>query len=162
MSYRYATVALNELLIVTRTGEHGFRTCAERVGSPSLRVLFAAIADRHQSAATELRELIDRIGGDAGSRCLLPGAARRGWVNLPVALTLNDDGALVDECGRGEDHALEVYRNALDDHLPEFVRHVVLRQFEELMNDRQLIRVLAGEPGAGGTVIASYGDHAQQ
>lgn len=161
MSYRYAIVALNELLIVTRSGERGFRTCAEHAGSPSLRKLFSAIADRHQGAAAELRELIYRVGGDPFVRYVIPGAARRGWVNLNSALALNDDGALVDECERGEDHALEVYRNALDDHLPEFVRQVVLRQFEDVMNDRQQIRLLPNEPRAAGTVVASYGDYTQ-
>jgi uncharacterized protein (TIGR02284 family) len=79
-----------------------------------------------------------------------------------AALALNDDGALVDECERGEDHALEVYRNALDDHLPEFVRQVVLRQFETLMNDRHRIRLLASEPCADLAVVASYGEPARQ
>jgi len=162
MSHRFSSVALNELLSVTRTGERGFRTCAQHVASPSLRELFSAIADRRRRAAAELRELIDRCGGDPGVRCVIPGAARRGWTNLHAALTLNDDGALVDECERGEDHALEVYRNALDDHLPEYVRQVVLRQFEDLMNDRQQIRMVPGEPPAGGTVVTSYGEHARQ
>ncbi len=89
-------------------------------------------------------------------------ATRRGWMNLHVALTQNTDEALVDECEHGEDHALEVYRNALDDHLPEFVRQVVLRQFEGLMSDHDQIRVLRSEPLQGGTVAASTGGHARQ
>ena len=88
--------------------------------------------------------------------------ARRGWVTLPATLTQNNDDSLVDECERGEDHALEVYRNALDDHLPEFVRQVVLRQFEGLMSDHDQIRVLRSDPLQGGTVAASTGGHARQ
>ena len=76
-------------------------------------------------------------------------------------MTQNADDALVDECEHGEDHALEVYRNALDDHLPEFVRQVVLRQFEDLMSDYEQIRFLRSDPLKGGLVAASTGGHAR-
>ena len=89
-------------------------------------------------------------------------ASRRGWMTLPVSLTQNNDEALVEECERGEDHALEVYRNALDDHLPEFVRQVVLRQFEDLMSDHDQIRVPRSDVLQGGVVAASTGGHARQ
>lgn len=161
MTYCHSIVPLSELLIVTRGGERGLRTCAHSARSESLRRRLTVLADRYQAAVAELRDLLDRLGGDPGIRCVIPGALSRGWVNLQTAVTPGDDGVLVDECERAEDHALEVYRNALDDHLPEFVRQVVLRQFEDLMNDRQ-IRLLSGEPRAGGAVVASYGDHVQQ
>jgi len=87
---------------------------------------------------------------------------RRAWASLSGTLTQNNDEALVDECERGEVHGLEVYRNALDDHLPEFVRQVVLRQFEGLMTDHDEIRVLRSDPLQGGVVAASTGGHARQ
>jgi uncharacterized protein (TIGR02284 family) len=87
--------------------------------------------------------------------------ARRGWMNLHAALTRNHDDALVDECEHGEDHALEVYRNALDDHLPEFVRQVVLRQFEGMMSDHDQFRLLRSDPLQGGMLAASTGGDAR-
>jgi uncharacterized protein (TIGR02284 family) len=76
-------------------------------------------------------------------------------------MTQNTDEALVDECEHGEDHALEVYRNALDDHLPEFVRQVVLDQFESMMSDHDQIRFLRTDPLQGGLVAASTGGDAR-
>ncbi|HZO21133.1 MAG TPA: PA2169 family four-helix-bundle protein [Steroidobacteraceae bacterium] len=160
-SYRHATVALGELLRITRDGEQGLRMCAIRAESGSLRTLFTAMADRYRSAAAELHELIGRIGGDPSMRCVIPGAARRGWVGLHESLALTDDRALIDDCERAEDHALEVYRNALDDHLPEFVRQAVLQQFEGLMQDHHRIRLLGREPHPTGAVVVSYGGHTQ-
>ena len=162
MNYRYTIVTLSELLAVTRDGEHGFVTCAEHARSDSLRRLFITRATRHAVAAAELRGLIGQLGGDPAIGGKICSATRRGWVSLPGSLTQNNDEALVDECERGEDHALEVYRNALDDHLPEFVRQVVLRQFEGLMSDHDEIRVLRGDPLQGGVVAASTGGHARQ
>jgi uncharacterized protein (TIGR02284 family) len=162
MNYRYTIVTLSELLAVTRNGEHGFITCAEHAHADSLKKMFAAGASRHASAAGELRELIAQLGGDPSMRGKILGANRRGWMNLHAALTQNNDDALVDECEHGEDHALEVYRNALDDHLPEFVRQVVLRQFEGMMRDHDQIRFLRSDPLQGGVVAASAGGDARQ
>jgi uncharacterized protein (TIGR02284 family) len=162
MNYRYTIVTLSELLAVTREGEHGFDTCAENARAAALKKLFVSRARRHAAAATELRELIAQLGGDPSIRGKILSTTRRGWTNLHAALTRNNDDALVDECEHGEDHALEVYRNALDDHLPEFVRQVVLRQFEGLMSDHDQIRVLRTETPQGGTVAASTGGDARQ
>lgn len=162
MNYRYTIVTLSELLAVTRDGENGFATCAEHARSESLRQVFMSRASRHAVAAAELRGLIGQLGGDPAIRGKIVSTTRRGWASLPATLTQNNDDALVDECERGEDHALEVYRNALDDHLPEFVRQVVLRQFEGLMSDHDEIRVLRSDPLQGGLMAASTGGHARQ
>jgi uncharacterized protein (TIGR02284 family) len=162
MNYRYTIVTLCELLTVTRNGERGFLTCAENARSDALKKMFVISASRHATAASELRELIEQLGGDPSVRGTILGADRRGWMNLHAALTQNNDDALVDECEHGEDHALEVYRNALDDHLPEFVRQVVLRQFEGMMTDHNQIRFLRSDPLQGGVVAASAGGDARQ
>lgn len=162
MNHRYTIVTLCELLAVTRDGENGFATCAAQVRSDSLRQLFWTRAGRHAIAAVQLRGLIGRLGGDPAMQGKIVSTSRRGWVSLPSTLAQSTDEALVDECERGEDHALEVYRNALDDHLPEFVRQVVLRQFEDLMSDHDAIRALESDPLQGGVVAASTGGHARQ
>jgi len=162
MNYRYTIVTLSELLAVTRNGEHGFLTCAEHARAEALRKLFATGARRHASAAAQLRELIARLGGEPAMHDRILSATRRGWVNLHAALTQSNDEALVDACEHGEDHALEVYRNALDDHLPEFVRQVLLRQFEDMMSDHDQIRFLRSDPLQGGLVAASTGGDARQ
>jgi uncharacterized protein (TIGR02284 family) len=158
---RYVIATLSELLAVTREGERGCSVCAEHARDESLKRLFLARASRRAATAAELRDLICQLGGDHTAQGTVRGANRRGWANLRSALSLNDDDALVDECERGEDHALEVYRNALDDHLPELVREVVLMQFEGMMDDHDQIRILRNEPPRG-IVVASGGGNARQ
>jgi uncharacterized protein (TIGR02284 family) len=161
MNYRYTIATLSELLAVVRSGEHGFTECARHAHADALKKLFAGRASRHAAAARELCELIAQLGADPAACGKIRGATRRGWANLHAALTQNTDAALFDECEHGEDHALEVYRNALDDHLPEFVRQVVLRQFEGMMSDYEQIRVLRSDPLQGGRVAASTGGDAR-
>lgn len=161
MNYRYTIVTLTELLTVTRDGAHGFTCCLEHARSAELRRMFDARACRNATVAAELSELIAQLGGDPAARTKFIGSARRGWANLNTALAQNTDDALLEECEHGEDHALEVYRNALDDHLPERIRLVVLRQFEDMMSDHDQIRFLRGDPLQGGLVAASTGGDAR-
>jgi uncharacterized protein (TIGR02284 family) len=161
MNDRYIIATLSELLSVVRSGEHGFMACAEHAHADELKKLFVSRASRHAAAARELRELIAGLGADPAACGMMRGPTRRGWVNLLAALTQNTDEALVAECEHGEDYALEVYRNALDDHLPELVRQVVLRQFEGMMNDHDQIRFLHSDPLQGGLVAASTGGGAR-
>jgi uncharacterized protein (TIGR02284 family) len=159
MNDRYTIATLSELLSVARGAERGFTACAEHAHADALKKLFVSRASRRAAAAWELSELVERLGGDPATG-RTRGATPRGWVNLHAALTQNTDEALVAECEHGEDHALEVYRNALDDHLPEFVRQVVLRQFEGMMSDHDQIRFLGSDPLQGGLVAASTGGSA--
>jgi uncharacterized protein (TIGR02284 family) len=162
MNYRYTIVTLGELLAVTRDGEQGFGACAEHAHSEELRQLFAARAAWCAMAAGELRKLIGTLGGDPGMHGMILIAARDAWLDLRAALSLNDDDVLLDQCERGDDHALEVYRNALDDHLPEFVRQVISRQFEDVMGSHDRIGALRNEPPGGGAFVASLGGYVQQ
>ncbi len=161
MKYRYTIATLAELLTVTRDGEQGFTLCMEHARNDQLKRMFASRARRNAAAAAELSELIAQLGGDPAVRIKIVGATCRGWVNLQASLTQNADEALMDVCEHGEDHALEVYRNALDDHLPELVRSVILRQFEDMMSDYDQIRFLRGDPLQGGLVAASTGGDAR-
>jgi hypothetical protein len=47
----------------------------------------------------------------------------------------------------------------LDDHLPEIVRQVVLRQFEGMMSDHE--QILRSDPLQGGLIAASTGGDAR-
>jgi uncharacterized protein (TIGR02284 family) len=162
MKHRFTIVTLGELLVVTENGESGYTTCAQHTREESLKQVFVSRARRLAGAAAELRALIAQLGGDPAIRARVPGADDRGWVNLEAMLALNDDDSLVGACEHGEDHALEVYRNALDDPLPDFVRHMVLRQFEDLMSEHDQIRIHRNEPPPGGGVVAGGGGHARQ
>jgi uncharacterized protein (TIGR02284 family) len=162
MNHRFTIATVCELLAVREAGERGFAACADRARDSFLKRAFTERARRHLEAAAELRDLIIRLGGDPTVPARALGAGHRGWARLHAALRREDDTALVDECERGDDYTLEVYRNALDDHLPEFVRHRVLLHFEELMSVHDRIRFLPGEQLTGGGLgVAGSGEHAR-
>jgi uncharacterized protein (TIGR02284 family) len=141
---------LNELIIVSRDGEKGFRTCADHVRDSRLRALFLDRAQACAQAAEELQSIVLELGGEPAHDGSAFGAMHRRWLDVRAIFSSDDDATIVAECERGEDYALEPYRNALDDHLPDFVRRIVLQQFEGVMNNHDRIRILGSEKSARG------------
>ncbi len=161
MNHHFAIATLSELLAVTRESETGFSACARSAQDRGLASALRARASRQAAAAAQISDLIDRLGGDPRERPRVIGASRRAWTDLESVVRLNDDDALLAQCEHGEDHALEIYRNALDDHLPDFVQQVIQRQFEDLVSEHDRIRDLRGEPLPGGGASPSTGGHAR-
>jgi uncharacterized protein (TIGR02284 family) len=146
---------LNELIVVSRDGEKGFRTCAEHVRSNVLKALFIERARACASAVEELQAVVRELGGEPAKDSSTFGALHRRWLDVRATFSSADDATIVAECERGEDYALETYRNALDDHLPDFVRRIVLQQFEGVMNNYEQIRILGSETLARGYAAAA-------
>ena len=133
---------LNTLIETCKDGEYGFKTCAEQVKSAQLRTLFTERAQSCRSGATELQAQVSRLGGKPETDSSASGTLHRGWVNLKGALTGGNDQAILDECERGEDAALERYRDAIKEPLPSDVAEIVQRQYEGVKRNHDQIRNL--------------------
>ena len=70
------------------------------------------------------------------------GALHRGWINLKSALSGGNDHAILAECERGEDSAVDEYQKALSDGLSAPVREIVARQYTEIKATHDRIRDL--------------------
>jgi uncharacterized protein (TIGR02284 family) len=136
---------LNKLIETCKDGEYGFRTCAEHVDSQHLRTVFLDRAESCRKGAMELQAEVARLGGKPETDSSTTGTMHRGWVNLKGALTGNSDQAALDECERGEDAALERYRDAIKADLPSQVAALVQRQYEGVKRNHDQIRSLRNE-----------------
>jgi uncharacterized protein (TIGR02284 family) len=133
---------LNKLIETCKDGEYGFRTCAEHVKSEQLRSVFLERAESCRKGATELQAEVERLGGKAESDSSTTGSLHRGWVSVKGMLTGDSDQAALDECERGEDAALERYRDAIKQDLPGDVAAIVERQYEGVKRNHDQIRSL--------------------
>jgi uncharacterized protein (TIGR02284 family) len=70
------------------------------------------------------------------------GALHRGWINLKSALTRGDDHAILAECERGEDSAVEQYKKALDNGLSASVQQIVSRQYTQVKQAHDRVKSL--------------------
>ena len=133
---------LNDLIENCKDGEYGFRTCAEHAKSSDLKSVFTQRASDCRQAAQELQALVTRFGGTPDTGGSASGAAHRGWIAVRGTLALNDDQAMLNECERGEDIAVNRYRKALEKNLPPDVEQVVRRQYEGARRNHDQIKAL--------------------
>jgi len=130
MSEQHIISILNELIEASLDGEQGFGICAKHVASPELRSVFTQRALDCQRAVAELRPHVLEYGGKPEQNGSASGALHRGWVAIRGSLVGFSDEALLEECERGEDHAVARYRKALaQTDLPLPLRTVIERQF---------------------------------
>ena len=133
---------LNKLIETCRDGEYGFRACAANVKSPDLQTIFLRRADDCVRGAAELQALVARLGGKVEDDGSISGALHRGWVSVKAVLTGKSDVAILEECERGEDTAMDRYREAIKAPLPADVMDVVRRQYDGVKRNHDQIRTL--------------------
>jgi uncharacterized protein (TIGR02284 family) len=131
---------LNELIETCKDGEYGFKACAEQADSPELKSMLQSRANECRSGAERLQAKVRELGGNPDTTGTVAGAVHRGWVSVKTTLTSYDDLAVMQECERGEDHALEKYRTALKADLPADVRALVDEQYQGVKRNHDMVR----------------------
>lgn len=133
---------LNDIIETCKDGEKGFRTCVENVQDGELKSMFGERSQRCAEAVKELQSEVRRLGGDPDTQGSVSGALHRGWLNVKSAITGKDEAAVLAECERGEDVALQHYQDALREDLPSDVRDLIERQYQGAMANHELVRGL--------------------
>src|SRR5690606_18621329 len=123
-------------------GAKGFRVCAEDADDLQLRTFFSNRAQSCAASAEALRELVRGYGGEPAAGGHLSGALHRRWVDLRALISGRGDRAGLEECERGEEVALEVYRRALRNDLPPDVREIVDSQYRGTWQNCEQVRSL--------------------
>lgn len=133
---------LNDLLETLRDGEEGFKTAAGAVDDAEIKRLFLSLSSQRAEFATELEAELVRLGHEPAEHGHAAGALHRGWINLRAAVAGKDEGPIVSEAERGEDYAVEKYREALQRGLPAEVQTIVERQYIQIQEAHDHVRSL--------------------
>ena len=133
---------LNNLIETSKDRQFGYRTAMEAVEDSGLKSLFHSYEQRSAAFATELQNEVRRLGGDPEKGGSVAGWFMRGWMNIRAAVTGGDEVAIVTECERGEDSAVNNYENALKEMLPADIRAIIQRQFAGIKAAHDRIRSL--------------------
>jgi uncharacterized protein (TIGR02284 family) len=140
MDKKEVVSTLNDLIETCKDGEKGFKTCAENIDSQQIKSTLSQRAQECAQGAQELQGLVKSLGGEAETSSSVSGTMHRGWIDIKGAVTGKDEAAVLNECERGEDLALESYRNALDKDLPQEIRSIVERQFHGVMRNHNQVK----------------------
>lgn len=134
-------VTLNDLIQTCKDSEAGFRACAEDRVEQQFKVPFMDRAIDCAAASRTLQALVIEHGGEPGAGA----PPHRRWIDVREAILGKDDKTVLDEIERGEDLALLSYRNALGRGLPVGIRAVVESQYQRILRNHALIRLLRDE-----------------
>src|SRR5437762_14150332 len=134
---------INSLIETLKDGEEGFKQAAEAVKDSNLKSLFYEFSQQRARFATELQSQAMNLGEtEPEESSSATGAMHRAWINLKSAVTSGDDHAILAECERGEDSAVEQYEKAMNDNLPAQFHEIVSRQYSEIKNAHDRIKNL--------------------
>lgn len=133
---------LNNLIETCKDGQEGFKQAAEGVERSDLKSVFYEFSQQRSQFAGELQSLVQGLGGDPENAGSVSGAIHRGWINIKSAVTGQDDGAILNECERGEDVAKNAYKDALQANLPANVTETIQRQAAAVQTAHDRIKAL--------------------
>lgn len=143
----HTATVLNDLIETLKDGQEGYLAAAEQVRHPDLKVLLEEYATQRGQFVAELQELDVQSGEpeppDSGS---LAGAVHRGWINVKTHLTENDDHAVLEECERGDEMAINAFEQVLkDESISAVVFETVNRQLTEIKATYDRVKILRYE-----------------
>src|SRR5437773_9001210 len=134
---------INNLIETLKDGQEGFKQAAQGVKDPQLKSLFTDYSLQRSRFATELQSEARVLGeSEPETSSSAAGALKRAWINLKSAVTKGDDHAILAECERGEDSAVEQYKKAMNDNLSASLRGIVARQFAQIKEAHDRIKNL--------------------
>ena len=109
---------LNHLIAIAKDGVNGMKSAAESATSASLKGTLQRLSQERGQVASQLQSTVRSLGGDPENSGTTLGTVHRTFMNMKDAVTGTDDKALLQECERGEDHAMREFRDALAKKLP--------------------------------------------
>jgi len=134
---------IDNLIETLNDGQEGFKKAAEGVTNPNLKSLFRDYSQQRSRFATALQSEARRQGEiDRETSSSATGALHRGGINLKSVVTGGDEHAILAECERGEDSAVEEYKQALADGLTPSTQELLSRQFVEIKAAHDRIKSL--------------------
>lgn len=136
------TEVLNDLIQTCLDGESGFQSASNAMNDPALQKELAGYASQRRNFAGELRNRVIAEQEDPTEHGSVSGALHRGWLNIRTAISSNDRHAILAECERGEDVAVENYRKAIEADLPSEYDGLIQAQYDEVLRTHDRIRSL--------------------
>jgi len=107
---------LNELITKNYDAEEGYKKAADLVdGDAQLKQFFKDQAQNRYDFGHALKTEIKSVGGEVDKGTSVTGDLHRAWMTIKDTFSSNDSKAMLEEVVRGEEAAVEEYRDILDE-----------------------------------------------
>lgn len=141
---------LNRLYRFCKAGERGFMVVSENARNRGLKVVLKSSAQQRETFAKELKEEIQRLGGQISERRSIRGIIHRGRISIRAALTIgphNVENVILGEALNGEKVLLNTYEGFLGEELPAETEALVKSQHEQIQQVCDQLQLLRGYEG---------------
>ena len=137
---------LDGLINTCRRGQEVFRNAAENIQNSEFRRLFNIFSQQRAQFISELRSEVHRLGGDPVTEAERPTGLPSNTLPFRTAAAkaaaVRDEASIIGECQREEEAAVNAYQEALKADLPLDVQYVVKRQYMDIKDAYDRIRIL--------------------
>ncbi|HYY13267.1 MAG TPA: PA2169 family four-helix-bundle protein [Chthoniobacterales bacterium] len=134
---------INSLIETLKDGQEGFKQAADAVKDPQLKSLFHEYSQQRSRFVGELQTEARSLGETQPERTSsAAGAMHRAWMNIKSVATSGDDHAILAECERGEDSAVNEYKKVMEDELSASLRGIISRQYSEIKSAHDRVKQL--------------------
>ncbi len=137
---------LSELIEVCKDGERGYKEASENIEDKELKTILYRLSQQRALFRSELEEIVIKdFGTEAKTNDSFLSKIHRGWMDFKSGLSGHDNKAVLAECERGEEHAIEKYSKALQGSLPDYVEGKVQSQFNMIKGTLSQIKEFESE-----------------
>jgi uncharacterized protein (TIGR02284 family) len=145
------TTTLNHLISIAQDGVNGIGRAIEDAQDQQLKAMLTEIHQNREHMVQELKAVVTQLGGDPNQSGTLAGAAHRAFMEVKEMVTGSRDQALIQECIRGDEHAVNEFQDALTElgpSAPGAARSIIQSCLQRIQTALQRYQQLA-HSGAG-------------
>ena len=142
MSNNKVIAILNDLIEACRQRQESYRSAAEEISNSEFRRLFNIFSQQRAQFETELQAEVHRLGGPPAAREDHWSSRHGERSGLESGDRPADEPAIILDCQRREEETLHHYQEALKADLPLDVQYVVKRQYMDIKDAYDRIRIL--------------------
>ena len=119
---------VSSLVQICGDGEKGFKKASKHVSNDDFKTILYRLSQQRAMFSAELEnDLIKDYGVKPQADDSVVSKLHRGWLNFKAGLSGDDTLAVLKECERGEQYAIELYSAALNGVLPTYLENKVER-----------------------------------
>ena len=122
---------LHDLIQINKDSERGYKEASEKVSDPELKTILYRLAQQRALFRGEIEEDLRKdFKDDAEVSDSITSKLHRGWMDFKTMLRGDDAKAVLEECERGEEHAIDAYSKALNGSIPDYIEEKISKQLD--------------------------------
>ena len=123
--------SLHKIVELNKDSDRGFKEASENIKDPELKTILYRLSQQRAEFRGEIEDILrkDYHDNDEPSTSFLS-KLHRGWMDFKSSLSSDDNESVLEECIRGEKHAIETYGEELSEHLPKYIEEQLRAQLE--------------------------------